>query len=99
MSNIIPVGPVHNDPVIKQAVHGNETYSVNVVRMPDMTFDTYGIINRETGVIEQIQPNLYNAKYIADQFDKWLRVGPSSEDEVDALLRSMMDPSSSGRAN
>ena len=71
---------------IKTMVHENQNYFVSVVRMPDMSFDTYGIINKETGVIEQLQPNLYNATYIADQFDKWLVTGPTDEDEVESIL-------------
>ena len=69
-----------------QTVHENGNYFVAVVRMPDMSFDTYGIVNKETGVIEQLQPNLYNARYIADQFDKWLTSGPTDEDEVESIL-------------
>lgn len=82
--------------VIKDAVHDNQTYFVAVVRMPDMSFDTYGIINKETGVIEQLQPNLYNARYIADQFNKWLTTGPTDEDEVDSVLAQF---SGGGKAN
>ena len=71
---------------LKQMVHDNQNYFVAVVRMPDMSFDTYGIINKETGVIEQLQPNLYNARYIADQFNKWLTSGPTDDDEVESIL-------------
>ncbi len=71
---------------LKQTVHDNKNYFVAVVRMPDMSFDTYGIINKETGVVEQLQPNMYNAKYIADQFDKWLTIGPTDDDEVESIL-------------
>jgi hypothetical protein len=80
----------------KMKVHENEYYSVFVTRMPDMSFDTYGIVNRETGVIEQLQPNLYNARYIANQFNKWLTVGPSDEDEVSDVLAQFQ---SGGKVN
>ena len=75
-----------NEATLKQMVHDNQNYFVAVVRMPDMSFDTYGIINKETGVIEQLQPNLYNARYIADQFNKWLTSGPTDDDEVESIL-------------
>lgn len=80
----------------KMLVHENDNYVVHVVRMPDMSFDTYGIINKETGVVEQLQPNLYNARYIAEQFNKWLVTGPTDEDEVDSILSQF---SGGGRAN
>jgi hypothetical protein len=81
---------------LKQTVHDNKNYFVAVVRMPDMSFDTYGIINKETGVVEQLQPNMYNAKYIADQFDKWLTIGPTDEDEVESILAQF---SGNGKVN
>ena len=81
---------------LKQTVHENQFYFVAVVRMPDMSFDTYGIINKETGVVEQLQPNLYNAKYIADQFNKWLATGPTDEDEVESILAQY---SNTGKVN
>ena len=76
-------------------IHENDYYTVHVVQMPDMSFATYGIINKETGVIEQLQPNLYNARYIADQFNKWLTTGPTTEDEVDSILSQF----NGGKAN
>lgn len=82
---------------LKMLVHENEHYTVNVVRMPDMSFDTYGIVNKQTEVIEQLQPNLYNARYIADQFNKWLTVGPTDEEEVDNILSQFSG--NAGRAN
>lgn len=75
-------------PLVKDLVYSNKHYNVHVVRMPDMTFDTYGIINSKWQVIEQVQPNLHNAKYIADQFAKWLETGPDS-DSVAALMESI----------
>ncbi len=81
---------------LKQTVHDNKNYFVAVVRMPDMSFDTYGIVNKETGVVEQLQPNLYNAKYIADQFDKWLTIGPTDDDEVESILAQF---SGNGKVN
>lgn len=81
---------------MKMVVHENENYIVRVVHMSDMSFETYGIINKETGVIEQLQPNLYNARYIADQFNKWLTIGPDHEDEVDSVLAQF---NSGGKAN
>ena len=77
-------------------VHSNENYDVRVVRLPDMSFNTYGIVNRSTGVIEQVQPNLYNATYIAEQFNKWLVTGPDSSDEVVAILTAF---EGNGKAN
>ena len=85
-----------NEAQFGQTVHENQSYFVAVVRMPDMTFDTYGIVNKETGVIEQLQPNLYNARYIADQFNKWLTSGPSDEDEVESILAQF---NNSGKVN
>ena len=67
-------------------VYSNENYSVRVVKMPEMDFSTYGVINKKTDVIEQLQPILYNAQYIADQLNRWLIHGPSSEDEVDSMV-------------
>ena len=84
--------------VYKMQVHENEHYAVFVTRMPDMTFDTYGIVNKETGVIEQLQPNLYNARYIADQFNKWLLTGPTDDDEVESIL-AQFSGNNSGRTN
>lgn len=74
------------EPELKMVVHENAQYIVHVARMPDMTFDTYAVVNKRTGVIEQLQPNLYNATLIADQFSKWLTEGPSEEEEVAATL-------------
>ena len=80
----------------RSVVHTNDNYAVQVVKMPDMAFSTYAVINRETGVIEQLQPNLYNAKYIATQFDKWLTSGPDDDDNIEAILTAF---GSSGKAN
>lgn len=80
-------------------LHSNENYMVVVVRMPDMDFDTYGIINKETLVLEQIQPNLYNAKFIADQFNKWLLEGPSGDEETDVSAFLELFGGNRGKAN
>jgi hypothetical protein len=71
----------NKDTEVKAAVYENSKYTVNIIRVPDMYFDTYGVINKDTKVIEQIHPNLYNARKIADQFDKWLLTGPDADDE------------------
>lgn len=83
--------------IIKDEIHENANYRVNVVRIPDMFFDTYAVINKGTGVIEQIHPNIYNVCKIADQFDRWIEVGPDDEDEVGYLLDQFNGPS--GKAN
>lgn len=80
-----------------KVVYENGKFIVQVVKMPDMSFATYGVINKETEVIEQIQPILYNAKHIADQLDRWLTHGPTEEDVMDSMLLNMGLPS--GRAN
>lgn len=56
----------------KKVVYQNERYQVTVVRMPDMDFDTYGVINIATEVIEAVQPILHQAMQYADQFSRWL---------------------------
>ncbi len=73
---------------IKALVYENELYEVRVVRVPDMFFDTYAIINKRTGVPEQIHPNQYNAMKISDQFERWLKNGADESDaeiEGDAI--------------
>ncbi len=78
-------------------IYENAKYMVQVVKMPDMYFNTYGVVNKETKVIEQIQPILYNAKQIADQLERWITKGPTEEDVMDSMLLNMGLPS--GRAN
>ncbi len=79
-------------------VYDNDIYRVQVVKMPDMYFETYGIINNETKVIEHLQPILWNAKHIADQLKRWLKDGPDGSDIMDSLLLKYgMD--SNGRSN
>ena len=91
-------GMSKGDAVLKQVVHETEHYTVCVARLPDMYFDTYAIVNKGTGVIEQIHPNLYNARYIAEQFNRWLIQGPSKEEELDIIMQSVLsDPN--GRVN
>lgn len=80
-----------------KVVYENDKYLVQVVKMPDMYFETYGVVNKDTAVIEQIQPILYNAQQIADQLARWLTKGPSEEDIMDSMLLNM--GMSSGRAN
>lgn len=58
--------------ILKQTVHANDRYQVQVARMPDMDFDTYAVVNIQTGVIEAVQPILHQAKQYADQFSRWL---------------------------
>lgn len=80
-----------------KVVYENDKYLVQVVKMPDMYFETYGVVNKDTAVIEQIQPILYNAQQIADQLARWLTRGPSEEDIMDSMLLNM--GMSGGRAN
>lgn len=80
-----------------KVVYENDKYLVQVVKMPDMYFETYGVVNKDTAVIEQIQPILYNAQQIADQLARWLTKGPSEEDIMDSMLLNM--GMSGGRAN
>lgn len=73
---------------IKDQIYENVHYRVHVVRVPDMFFDTYAVINRSTGVVEQIHPNQFNVVKIADQFSRWLTHGPDEVDEQNSLLES-----------
>jgi hypothetical protein len=77
--------------VVKDRLYENTNYAVHIVRVPDMHFDTYAVINKGTGVIEQIHPNRYNIEKIADQFDQWLVSGPSPQDDVAAFLEQFGD--------
>lgn len=69
-----------------KTVYDNGTYRVQVVKMPDMHFETYGVINNDTKVIEQLQPILWNAQHIADQLSRWLKEGPNAGDVMDSML-------------
>lgn len=80
------------DAEVKDKVYENETYTVHIVRIPDMFFDTYGIINRKTGVIEQVHPNMFNVCKIADQFDRWLREGADDDDAEGFVLSGLIGP-------
>jgi hypothetical protein len=61
-------------------------YEVWVIQFEDMPAMTYGIVNKNTGVIENIQPVLANAQTLAKQFSKWL----DSEDNPDELALRLM---------
>ena len=88
-----------NDVVFGEVWHENQNYQVQSVRMEDMSFSTYGVVNRVTGVIEQVQPNLYNAKMIADQFNRWLTTGPEDEDDIEKVASTLDMFKSHGRSN
>ena len=68
-------------------VFSDSHYDVWVVKMPDMPTETYGIVNKNTGVIENLQPNFFNARALASQFSKWLR--EDGEPDMSDLLRKM----------
>jgi hypothetical protein len=53
-------------------VHSEKYYEVWVVKFDDMPAFTYAIVNKDTGVIENLQPILANAKTLAKQFSSWL---------------------------
>jgi hypothetical protein len=73
--------PIQGDAIVKEFIYENANYAVHVVRLPDMFFDTYAIINKKYGVIEQIHPNLFNVTKIADQFNDWIVNGGDGDDE------------------
>lgn len=89
----------HPDIIFGQYVYTTDKYVVRVVKMPDMDFATYAVINKDFDVIEQLQPILFNAKHIADQLTRWETVGPSSTDEIESLLGAIGGKSPNGRAN
>ena len=68
-------------PVFTDSSH----YEVWIVHFEDMPTTTYGIINKETQVIENIQPNLSNATTMAKQFSVWLD-GSNPNEEALRLL-------------
>lgn len=66
-------------------IHEEKHYEVWVVKFDDMPAMTYGIINKDTGVIENLQPILSNAKTLAKQFSAWL----DGDDPNEMALRLM----------
>lgn len=72
-------------------IHEEAYYDVWIVKMPDMDMETYGIINKQTGVIENLQPNIFNAKALAFQFSKWLEGEHEKDVDVAELLRGAHD--------
>ena len=72
-------------------IHEENHYDVWIVKMPDMEIETYGIVNRVTGVIENLQPNIFNAKALAFQFSKWLDGDKNDLDDVEKILRGVPD--------
>ena len=55
-----------------QPIYRARHYSVFIAKMPDLPSETYAIVNNDTNVIENLQPILYNARKVADEFSKWL---------------------------
>jgi hypothetical protein len=77
--------------VLVSKIHSESFYDVWIVKMPDMDIETYGVVNRETGVIENLQPNIFNAKALAYQFSKWLEGGMEQEIDIAAILKGASD--------
>lgn len=67
-------------------IHSERHYEVWSVKFVDMPAMTYGIVNKETRVIENLQPVLPNAKVIAKKFSEWLEGTTPEED----LLKIMV---------
>ena len=76
----------HANKCLIKRVYTDSHYDVWIVKMEDMLTETYGIVNSETGVIENLQPNLFNAKALAKQFSLWLRE-PDEEYDFSKVLR------------
>jgi hypothetical protein len=85
MNNMDDESQMYPSAIIKDVVYENENYWVRIVRVPDMFFDTYAIVNKKFNIIEQIHPNLFNVTKIADQFDSWL-VNGADDDDSDGVL-------------
>jgi hypothetical protein len=63
-------------------VHEEQHYTVWIVKFDDMPAMTYGVVNKDTDVIENLQPILYNAKTLAKQFSAWLEGENPSEEAL-----------------
>jgi hypothetical protein len=70
--------------------HG--VYSVHIISLAEIPHDTYGIVNKETGIIEHVEQNLHNAQSIAKQMGRWLSDSRNPDAQVDEGLRALDSP-------
>lgn len=81
----------YTEKCLVRQIYTDTHYEVWIVKMEDMLVETYGIINRETGVIENLQPNLFNATALAKQFSKWARGEEEEQVDISMMLRGASD--------
>ena len=81
----------HTSKCLVEKIHEESHYDVWVVKMPDMDIETYGVVNKQTGIIENLQPNIFNAKALAFQFSKWLQGESEHNVDIAELLRGAND--------
>lgn len=55
-------------------------YQVWIIDAEALPHHTYGIVNLDTNVIEDMAPNLFNARNIAKQMDEWMASEVDSPD-------------------
>lgn len=68
----------HDLPVLHTTAH----FEVRVIYDPRTDYDMYGVINKETGVIEHCTNALTRAKYIADEATAEVLEGPLTTEKV-----------------
>lgn len=82
--------PEFTEKCLIDLIHSESHYEVWIVKVPDMDVETYGVVNKQTRLIESLQPNIFNAKAIAKKFSEWL-----NEDELGTgvadVLRQVTD--------
>ena len=60
------------DPIIKQKVYDKGLYAVHVIKLDDSPGDCYGVVNKEFGIVENVQNILPNARDMCDKMNEWL---------------------------
>lgn len=68
---------------IKTQIEENENYKLCVIKLKDVGYESYGIINKTTGVVEGVQAILSQALEMLGLLNKWLIAhrSPQSEQE------------------
>lgn len=66
-------------PIFHNIVAETEHYTVTVMTLSDVPYETYGIRNKQTGCIEGIQSVLSQAMDMMDLFTTWLNARYSKD--------------------
>ncbi len=75
-------------------IYENTVYDLTVVLEPEGKYRCYGVVNRQTGVVEAYISQLAKAKQIADRFERNLKVG--LKDEAEEFKKALQEIAHAG---